>query len=809
MFISFVKIGIRNLIKNKVYSAINILGLAIGLAGCILIGLFVEDEISYDKFHENSDNIYRLALERKYPTHSTYYAITPHSFGEILGEELPEVEQVVRLFNFVNPVVIRYEKENGEQVSMEEKHVLLADSNFFKVFTLPLLKGDRETVMRGANKLVMTESTAKRYFGDVDPINKILVTGAGEFTVSGICKDLPENSHFKFDIIGSLNTLEFFNVMNYTGFSAYQYIVLSDGADPALMEEKMPEIVKKYAGPQIQENLNISYDEYLAAGNGYNYFLQPLTSIHLHSQLENEMQINGNITIVYIFISISVFILLIACINFINLATARSSERAKEIGVRKTLGSSRKKIIFQIMIESVVISLVSLVIGVVIVSSSLPYFSQLANKNLELYLESLILPVLLGFALLVGVLSGLYPAIFISSFKPSDVLKGRFDTGKKGLWLRNSLVIVQFFISIVLIAGTLIIYKQLNFLQNRQLGFDKDNVIIIERAFALDDQFDAFKDELRTFNFVKSLGVSSSIPGRDQFFGAFFQVNEGSEALTTKNMVIDEDYIKTLNLEMIAGRDFDEDFEDSLSLIINETAVKAFGIEEPIGARLITPANGEMPPVTFTIVGVIKDFNFQSLHTQITPLTLWYANNNAQYINIKMNTRDFSSDLAELEKLWKKYVPDDPFKFSFLDQNLNTLYEAENDSGMIMMIFSVLAIIIASVGLFGLAAYTTIQRKKEIGVRKVMGSSIGGIITLLSKDFAKLIIISFLIAVPLVYLGMNKWLEGFAYKVKIASVYPTVILLAGIVSFVIAFLTVSYHSIKAAITNPVDSLRNE
>ena len=809
MFISFVKIGIRNLIKNKVYSGINILGLAIGLAGCILIGLFVEDEISYDKFHENSDNIYRLALERIYPTHSTYYAITPHSFGEILAEELPEVEQVVRLFNFVNPVVIRYEKENGEQVTMEEKHVLLADSNFFKVFTLPLLKGDRETVMRGANKLVMTESTAKRYFGDVDPINKILVTGAGEFTVSGICKDLPENSHFKFDIIGSLNTLEFFNAMNYTGFSAYQYIVLSDGADPALMEEKMPEIVKKYAGPQIQENLNISYDEYIAAGNGYNYFLQPLTSIHLHSQLENEMQVNGNIAIVYIFISISVFILLIACINFINLATARSSERAKEIGVRKTLGSSRKKIIFQITIESVVISLISLVIGVVIVSSSLPYFSQLANKNLELNLESLILPVLLGFALLVGILSGLYPAIFLSAFKPSDVLKGRFAAGKKGLWLRNSLVIVQFFISIVLIAGTLIIYKQLNYLQNRQLGFDKDNVIIIERAFALDDQFDAFKDELRTFSFVKSLGVSSSIPGRDQFFGAFFQVNEGSEVLTTKNMVIDEDYIETLNLEMIAGRDFDEDFEDSLSLIINETAVKAFGIEEPIGATLTTPAAGEVPPVTFTIVGVIKDFNFQSLHTQITPLTLWYANNNAQYINIKMNTRDFSSDLAELEKLWKKYVPDDPFKFSFLDQNLNTLYEAENDSGMIMLIFSILAIIIASVGLFGLAAYTTIQRKKEIGVRKVMGSSIGGIIALLSKDFAKLIIISFLIAVPLVYLGMNKWLEGFAYKVKIASVYPTVILLAGIVSFVIAFLTVSYHSIKAAITNPVDSLRYE
>jgi putative ABC transport system permease protein len=809
MIISFIKIGIRNLIKNKVYGFINILGLAVGLAGCILIGLFVEDEIAYDKFHENSENIYRLALERVYPTHSTYYAITPHSFGDILGEELPEIEQVVRLFNFVNPVVIRYENEKGEELAMEEKHVLLADSNFFKVFTLPLLKGDRETVMRGANKLVMTESTAKKYFGDTDPINKILVTGAGEFTVSGVCRDLPENSHFKFDIIGSLNTLDFFNTMNFTSFSAYQYIVLKKGADPELLEEKLPDIVIKYAGPQIQENLSISYDEYIAAGNGYNYFLQPLTSIHLHSQLENEMQVNGNIAVVYIFISISLFILVIACINFMNLATARSSERAKEIGIRKTLGSSRKKIIVQITLESIIISLISLVIGVLIVSSSLPYFNQLANKNLELNLESIILPVLLGFAILVGILSGLYPAIFLSAFKPSVVLKGRFATGTKGIWLRNSLVIVQFFISIVLIAGTVLIYKQLNFLQNRQLGFDKDNVIIIERAFALDEQFDAFKDELRTYSFVKSLGVSSSIPGKDQFFGAFFQVNEGSEALTTKNMIIDEDYIETLNLEMLMGRDFDRNFEDSLSLIINETAVKAFGIEDPVGATLTTPAAGEVPAVTFTIVGVIKDFNFQSLHTQITPLTLWYANNNAQYINIKINSRAFSSDLSELEALWKKYVPDEPFKFSFLDQNLKTLYEAEQDSGMIMSIFSILAIIIASVGLFGLAAYTTIQRKKEIGVRKVMGSSVGGIIALLSRDFARLIIISFLIAVPLVYLGMNKWLEGFAYKVKIASVYPLVIFIAGIISLGIAFLTVSYHSIKAAVTNPVDSLRYE
>jgi putative ABC transport system permease protein len=809
MILSFIKIGIRNLIKNRVYSAINILGLAVGMAGCILIGLFVEDEISYDKFHENSDNIYRLALERIYPTHSTFYAITPHSFGTVLGDELPEVRDVVRLFNFGNPVVIRSEKDNGEELVMEEEHVMLADSNFFRVFSIPLLKGDKETVMQGGNTLVMTLTAAKRYFGDEDPINKILVTGAGEFKVAGICEDVPANSHFKFNILGSLNSLDFFNNLNYTGFSAYQYLVLNEGSDPDYVEEKMPDVVKKYAGPQIQENLNVTYEEYLAAGNGYNYFLQPLTEIHLHSQMENEMQVNGNITMVYIFISISVFILLIACINFMNLATARSSDRAKEIGIRKTLGSSRKKIIWQITIESIIVSLISMVIGVFIVSSTLPYFNQLANKSLDLYLESLVLPVLFVFAILVGILSGFYPAVFLSAFKPSKVLKGRFSTGSGGVWLRNSLVIFQFFISIVLIAGTLIIYKQLHYMQSRQLGFDKDNVLIIERAFALDDHFDTFKKELMNYNFVKKVGVSSSIPGRDQFFGAFFQVNEGSEVLTTKNMVVDEHYMETLNLEMVAGRDFDEQFEDSLSLIINETAVKAFEIEDPVGATLTTPGNDDVPDITFTIVGVVKDFNFQSLHNEVTPLTLLYANDNVQYINVKMNTNNFTDALIELEDLWQQYVPDEPFKFSFLNQNLNALYEAENDSGTIMLIFSGLAIIIASVGLFGLAAYTTLQRKKEIGIRKVMGSSVGDIITLLSRDFAKLIIISFIIALPLVYFGMGKWLEGFAYKVNIVSVYPSVIIIAGLISFLIAFFTVSYHSIKAAYTNPIDSLRYE
>lgn len=809
MLISYIKIGIRSLLKNRIYGIINIVGLAVGMAGCILIALFVQDEFSYDRFHNNHQNIYRLALERIYPSHTTYYAITPHSFSTVIQEDFPEVESVVRLFSFGNPVVIRYEKENERPVVLEERFVMLADSNFFEVFSIPIIKGNQQTPLHGQNNIVLTESAARRYFKEEDPINKILITGMGEFKVSAICRDVPENSHFRFDILGSINSVDFFNTQNFTGFSAYQYLVLNERADPESLETKFPEMIRKYAGPQIQQNLNITYDEYVDQGNGYHYFLQPLTSIHLHSRLENEMRPNGSISILYIFISISIFILAIACINFINLATARSTERSKEVGVRKTMGSSRFRIIWQFIIEAVITSLLSLVVTVVLINVALPFFNHLAGKNLILDLDSAVFPILILFSITVGIISGIYPALFLSAFNPSEVLKGRFHGGFSGSWLRNALVIFQFFISIALIAGTFIIYQQLRFMQNRALGFNKENVLIIERAFNLNEQFDAFKKELKNYSYVKEVGNSSAMFGRDEFFGAFYQSREGSEVLTTKNILVDNDFIETMDLEIVEGRDFDEMFDDSLSLIINQSAVDAFDLKDPVGATLSMPGGNNNPAITYTIIGVVKDFNFQSLRTQITPLCLLYANGPTQYINVRINQGNLISAIDDIEKKWREQVPEEPFKYSFLDQNLAELYISEQKSGQLLMVFSLLAIIIASIGLFGLAAYTTMQRQKEIGIRKVLGSTVLSIIVLLSKEFSRLIMVSFIIAAPLTYWGMAMWLENFAFKLKLIAIFPAMILSSALISLVIAFITVSYHSIKVALANPVESLRYE
>jgi putative ABC transport system permease protein len=808
MLSSFIKIALRSLFKKNIYGIINILGLATGMAGCVLIGLFVEDEYSYDTFHEKSDQIYRLALERIYPTHSTYYSITPHSFGTILPEDFPQVQEVVRLFNFNNPVVFRHEKSNGEMLVLEEKSVVLADSNFFRVFSFPLIKGNADQVLKGGNSMVMTESAAIRFFGNNDPINQIVETAFGEFKITGICRDLPANSHIKFDLLGSFYSLPFFNNLNFTGFSAHQYLVLSEGTDPEELVTKFPEMVRKYAGPQIQQNLNVNYDEYVNAGNGYRYFLQPLTRIHLHSHYENEIQPNGNIAIVNIFISISLFILIIACINFINLATARSAERAKEVGIRKAMGSSRSKIIWQFTIEFIVISLVSVMLSVILVNLFLPVFNQLSGKSLGLDLNGLMFPLLIIFGCFVGLLAGIYPAFYLSSYQPSEVVKGRFSSGREGKWLRNGLVIFQFIISIILIAGTLTVYKQLRYIQNKPLGFDKDGVLVIERANVLDDQYRSFISELKKFSFVNRVGASSSLPGRDQFFGQFFQLTPGSEVFTTKNMFIDHDYVETMKLNIILGRDFDISFDDSLSLILNEAAIKAFGLTDPIGETLTVPANGDIPPITYTIVGILEDFNFQSLHNEVTPLTIFYAES-PPYISIRIQTGNLSDAVSQIENLWKDLLPDEPFKFTFLDEEMNQLYFAEINSGKILFVFSILAILIASIGLFGLATYTTIRRKKEIGIRKVLGSTESGIIRLLSGSFMKLIGIAFLIAVPVTYAGMDMWLKGFAYRVNLEATFPVVITLAGSLAFFIAILTISYHSVKAALTNPVDSLHYE
>lgn len=809
MLKNYIKIAFRNLFKNRVFTFINVAGLAIGISCCFLILAHVQDELSYDRFHKNAKNIYRIALERLYPTHHTFYAIIPHSFAEVVREDYPEVVDAVRLFTNQNTTVFRYEDEKGTVHIHEEKQFMLADSNFFKMFTVPLLKGNIESALDGPDKIVVTESIAKKYFGDIDPIGKVITANQVDYKVSAVCKDLPENSHFDFDLLAGLGSIPFFKTLNFTGFSAYTYLMLDEKADASFVESKLPETVLKYAAPQIEQSMNISYEQYQAQGHGYRYFLQNLADIHLHSNLEAEMKVNGSINQVYIFISISVFILLLACINFMNLATARSAERAKEVGVRKVMGSLKQQLIAQFLTESIVISCISLVLALVIISFALPYFNDLAGKQIELnFINIEIILGLIAFSIFVGIVSGIYPAFFITSFSIVNVMKGQFKSSNKGIWLRNGLVIFQFFISIVLIAGTLVVYRQMQYMKQTDLGYQKEEIIVLEGAGALGDKTETFKNELNKISGIMSAAVSSSMPGKPFFFGSSFRPEGKDEAFVTKVLVMDEDYQETLGLKLVEGRGFVKAFNDSTSIILNESAVKALGIVDPIGTKLTITNNNQGDNIQYTVVGIVSDFHFQSLRDEISPLAIIYPrNNNFGFMAVRIENNAQSQEaITAIESLWKEFQPEIPFKYTFFEEDLDAQYIADDRFGSVFFVFAILAIMIACIGLFGLAAYTASLKTKEIGVRKVLGASVLKIIFMLTGKFSILVIVAFVCAIPVIYYIMEMWLSSFAYRTSI-GLMP--FLLSGIIAFSIAWLTVSYQSIKAAIINPVKSLKSE
>lgn len=818
MFKNYLKIGLRALVKQKIYSFINIIGLSVGIASVAMILLHVEDEFSYDQFHVKKDELYKVSLERKYPNHSTFYDIIPHSYMEVMVQDYPEVVAGTRIADFTGggqfTVMMTYIDENNNKKAFEESRFLAADSNFFDMFSIEILKGDKENALRGANKTVITEETAKKYFGDEDPIGKTISSPFAEFQVTAVCANIPDNSHFDFDFLASiLSGGPFFQQPNFMGFSAHTYLELAPGADAKALEAKFPAMVDKYAGPQVEQSLNLSYADYVKAGNGYRYIMRPLTSVHLDpTNYEAKMKPGGNLTYVYIFISISIMIMIIACINFMNLATARSAERAKEVGIRKTMGSYRSQLISQFLTESIVISLVSMMFAFLIIYLALPSFNTLAQKNLSLSLTgSMIVPIMFVFAMIVGLLAGSYPAFVISGYNPVSVLKGKLLSSTKGSWLRNGLVIFQFFVSIVLIVGTLGVQRQMEFMRNKSLGFDKDQIVYVTGAGVLGPSFDAFVNEIERIPGVESAAGGGSIPGLFTF-GAQFTKEGSTEPLTTKSFNMSDDFAETMGFEIVEGRDFSKDFDDSLSLMLNEVAVETFGLDDPIGSRLTVAGVGAGGVnQVFTVIGVVKDYHFQSLRDEITPLAIFSAENNGQAANflvaIRAEGRNLSDVVPQVENLWKTLVQnDEPFKYEFLDQSLEAQYNDEKRSGELFGIFAGLAIIIACVGLFGLAAYTAGLRTKEIGVRKVMGASVIQVVVMLSIEFTKLIAIAFILAVPLAWWGMDTWLSGFYYR---TSLGVGIFLIAGGSALLISWLTVSYQSIKAAVVNPVKSLRSE
>lgn len=818
MLKNYIKVALRSLGKQKVYSIINVTGLAISITACLLIVLYVKHELSYDTFFPNADRIYKLVLERKYPNHSTFFSVVPHSYAGVLQQDFPEVENNLHMLGPNQNTVVRYEADGEEPKSFEENFFFFADTSFFSFFDIPLIKGDKRTALQQPNQLIISQSAAIRYFGNDEPLGKVLKGNFGELKITGVFNDLPANSHIRFEFVGSFDNTEFRKQQNYISFDSHTYIRLKPGADAELLEAKFPKMVNTYAAGQIERELQQSWIDYQKAGNGYRYFLQPLTSIHLDpTNFEFTLTPSGNLKYVRALSFIALMILIIACINFMNLATVRSAERAREVGVRKVMGSQKTQLITQFLTEAFLLSLFGTALAVAAVMLLLPQFNIIVEKQLHFVLDIQTLCALTGFAMIVGLLAGLYPAFVLSGYDAVTAMKLKFMSNSSGAWLRNGLVVVQFTISIILIVSTLVVSNQIDFIQRKDLGFDKEQVLMIERAGVLANRTETFLEELKEMPEVKAAALTSARVGnRDDFFGQMFQPEGSHEILTVKSMIIDDNFAQIIGFELAHGRFFNKASNDSLNVILNETAVKTIGLQDPIGRRISNTDLFRNDPERqkerlFTVVGVVKDFHFQSLRDEVTPLVVFSKEvfgeqAGAPFLAVRLKPENYTQAIEKIENHWKKFAPERIFRYQFLEDNLNHNYIEEQRSGRLFTIFSGLAIVIACVGLFGLSAYTANLRTKEIGIRKVLGATILQAVVLLSKDFTRLILIAFAVSVPLAWWMMNRWLSNFAYHISL-NAWPFVI--AGALAITIAWLTVSYQSLRAAITNPVKSLKSE
>jgi putative ABC transport system permease protein len=809
MLRNYLKTAFRNLWRNKGFSAINILGLAIGLATCLLILVYVLDELSYDRWNANAGRIYRLDNEISFSGNHFDNAEGPGPAGPAIRQDYPEVEKEVRL-NTHGSLLIR----KGSQKIREEK-VVYADSTFFEVFTPLLIAGDTHTVLVAPHTMVISERMAEKYFDGRDAVGQeLMINDSIPYKVTGVMKNMREASHFHFDFIVSLSESEDARQTNeWLSNNYYTYLLLRKGVDPASFVRKLSVgLIQRYIGPLVQSLLHLSMDDFYKSGNKYVFTLTPLTAIHLHSNKSSELEPNGNIQYVYIFSAIALFILLIACVNFMNLSTARSANRAKEVGIRKVLGSMRSGLVAQFLMESVLISFIGLLLALGLAWLLLPVFNNLAAKQMTIGLFSrpFLLPALLLLMLVVGLLAGSYPALFLSGFQPIEVLKGKMSMGFKAGWLRNGLVVVQFAISIVLIFGTVVIYRQLAYIQNRQLGFNRDHVLVVENTGVLGDGIKAYKNELARLPGVEGITVTGFLPTADwrsddtYFLTPDFDLKKG---ISMQVWNVDDKYIPVLGMQMVAGRNFSPEFPtDSTGMIVNETMARHAGLLHPVGEKIYTLDDiATRKLLTYHIVGVVKDFNFNSLREVVTPLALFLRPQHGR-IAMRIHTTQVSQLVSQVETEWHRMVPGQPFSYTFMDDQFNSMYRTEQRMGGISLSFSLLAIFIACLGLFGLAAYAAEQRTREIGIRKVLGASVGGIIRLLSRDFLMLVLVSAAIGLPLAWWAMHRWLEDFAYRIDIGW---EIALLALVVAAGIAMLTVSIQALKAALANPVKSLRTE
>lgn len=807
MYISYFKIGWRNLLKNKGLFAINITGLAMGIATCLIIMLFVVDELSFDRYNEKADRIVRIVLKGNVNGEIIKEAVTAAPVASTLKNEFSEVLDATRLRRAGSPKITY--KNN----TFRNNKLAFVDPNFFNVFTLPLLQGNPKTALAEPNTIVITREQALKYFGIDDPINKLLdfkETGE-QYKVTGVIDKVPANSHFHFDLFASMEGLKDAKVDNWMASNYFNYLVLSEGTDVKEFESKLPAIITKYMGPQVAR-IGMSYEKFKENGNEIGLFVQPLTDIHLYSDFDNqsELEAGGDVKSVYIFGAVALFMLLIACINFMNLSTAGATKRNKEVGVKKVLGSQRSQLIHQFLIESFISTAVAMILAAVIVVLALPIFNQLSGKALEV--DFLLSPTvwislsLLG--LLITLLAGSYPAFYLSSIKPISALKNKIMNGGKSKGIRSALVVFQFVISAGLILAIIIVNQQMSFIQNKKIGYDRDQLLVLRESYLLGNHENAFKNQLLNDARVESITMSAFVPAgpTDNNMTSVYPGQQHEALRRTIVYNIDGKYIPTMGMELVAGRNFSEALgSDSLNVIINETAVKTFGLgDNPLGQILTANTGNDGAKQSLTVIGVIKDFHFRSLHETIAPLIM--LNNPYGGLIIRTKTKEMAGLLSSIEDKWNAFHAEEPFSYALLDELYSETYLAEQKMGNILKIFGFLTIFVACLGLFGLVTFTAEQRFKEIGIRKVLGANVTQIVSLLSKDLIILVAISFIIAFPLGYYLMNKWLQDFAYKIDIRWwVYA----LAGSTTLLIAFFTMSFKTIKSALANPVESLRSE
>lgn len=807
MLRNYLTIAFRNLRKYRFYSLINITGLSVGMTCFLFIFLYVVDESSFDAYHSNIDRLYRLNFLAKVDDQLAHLADSPKPAGPTFKQEIPEIEAFCRL-QWQGDVVVRYDN----QVFNEDK-AMFADSSLFRIFSFQLLEGDAQTALVEPNSVVLCHSIAEKYFGDNSPIGKSLKMNDQVCRVTGVMADMPKNTHFQANLFQSLTSRpEQDEYSDWGNTNTYNYFLLRKDADFKVVSDKISALFVQKFAPILQAAFNSSWQKFKKGGNYARVELFPVRDLHLHSKLDNEPGVNGDVRYVYIFSIIGLFILALACVNFMNLATARSAIRAKEVGVRKAVGALRIDLAGQFLSESVLMSWVAVVLALLAVWLLLPAFNQLANK--ELAFSTIYQPGYLvlafGLATLLGVLAGTYPAFFLSAFQPIKVLKSGGTSraafaGSSGSTLRSGLVVFQFFTTVVLLIGSLVIYQQLEFIRSKKLGFNKENVLVLNNAYWLDKQFNSFKAQILQNPAVRAATYCNALPAVTLSNSSVVYKGRNvsqENSLLVNNWWGDRDYLKTMDMDIVFGRDFSKEMAtDSSAVIVNETLAKSFGYpQQSILGKEIT-----VYEEVHHIVGVVKDFNFSSLRNNVEPLAI-YQGGYINYLAIRFETDQVDELLKSLRNTWAKIAPGKPFEYNFLDDRFDELYAVESRTEKIIGVFASLAIFIACMGLFGLATFMTEQRSKEIGVRKVLGASTAGLVGLLSKDFLKLVLLALVIASPLAWYVMDQWLENFAYRIDIQW---TVFVWVGLAALAIAFLTISFQSIKAALANPVKSLKSE